>query len=321
MLKNILELIAEHTGLNPNEPDQRALMVKNVNISAERLNRSTDLENVLVEEDFNIGIDTQVVAFPPRVANVRKMRYITSRAAITVGDQRVRYHQSGDVESWTLRHNFVKQSPLIQDLSDECKLIFSIPSPETHDVTFTIIGENDISNHIVENIILPTGSIQIETLNVFSNVKRLFKNGPMKYDTELLGINGEVYSVIPNNFKEVKCQHIRIHDRQQNQPSESDSSAIEVLYKQAYAYMHDDYDSFICGDQYDEAIVWEYIKAFGPADIKNDAIGMQAKSLLDIGRNEDKGKDKKFDAAPNPFFQIHSMHSRWGGYGRGRGRR
>ena len=52
MLKNILELIAEHTGLNPNVPDQRALMIKNVNISAERLNRSTDLENVLVEEDF-----------------------------------------------------------------------------------------------------------------------------------------------------------------------------------------------------------------------------------------------------------------------------
>jgi len=306
MLKNILELIAEHTGLNPNVPDQRALMIKNVNISAERLNRSTDLENVLVEEDFNFAVDSQIVAFPPRVAKIRKMRYITSRLPITVGDQRVRFHTSGDTESWMLRHTFLRESPLMQDLQDECKLIFEIPAPETYPITYTAIGGNSDANHVVETVVLPTGSTRIETLNVFSGVKRLFKANPLRYDTTLLDIHGNILSVIPNNFKEVKCQHMRILDRPMAEVGQSDSTGIEVLYKQAYAHMSDDYDSFICGDIYDEAIVWEYIKAFGPQDIKAEAVAFQAKCLMDIGRDADKGKDKRFDAAENPYYKIQA---------------
>lgn len=309
MLKDIILIIEEETGLNAAEPLQRSHIVRHVNLSAKRLHESTDLEGSSRSDDFNLSVGTALATFPPHVGNVRKLRYVESRLNVANLDERGRFHESGFNDTWNLGIATTERKALARDIDNVGKITFSHPGPEDHDVEFIIIGGNDKTSRLSEVVTLKVGEVLAESRYVYSTVERLMRNEKheVSYDTKILDITGAELASFPTSFIDLKHQVVRLSEAVTVPLSGLSSRAVEVYYKKALTYMQKDYDSFVCGgDLYDECLAWEYIKEFGPSDKQAKALTNLSKILTDIGRNEDKGKVRRIDAGPNRIGNVLS---------------
>ena len=311
MLKNIIALIEEETGFNASEPTQRAHIIKHVNLAASRLHESTDLEGSCRADDFNLSVGTSLVSFPPHVGQVRKMRYSQSRLNVEIADERGRFHQSGFNDAWDLAVMSVEYKPLARDIEGVGKLKFVHPDVEDHDVRFVIIGSNDKVGQISEVVTLTAGQTSAQSKNVYGEVVRLLREDQVNYDTQILDLNDTELATFPANFIDLKHNVVRIGEIITATTTGLESRAVEVYYKKALTYMYNDYDCFVCDStRYDECLAWEYIKCYGPSDKYDRALANLSKLLTDIGRNEDKGKARRVDAAPNHLNSVLTSNRR-----------
>lgn len=311
MLKRILNLIAENTGLNPNDPNQRAHMVEHVNLSAKCLHDSTDLENSHETEDFNVSVGTALVAFPPRVGEVRKIRYVQTAEKVVLGGPASRFNESGYNDANYLTIVSQTKRALERDIDVEGKLTFTLPIAQANDVSFTIVGKNSKASQVVETLVIPAGQLTLDTTNVFSYVTNLLRSGLVTVDCIITDLNNMELAIFPNNVIELEHQVVRVAEYVTSFGTNVSERAVEVYYKKALTSMEKDYDTFVCGDLYDEALAWNYIKSFGPTDLRQLARESESKILADIGRDKNKGQLNKVDVAPNKYYSIQQRIRRY----------
>lgn len=314
MLKDILDQVAAEIGLQMTNASSRAFAVEMVNKAAKRLYDSADLKNSLVEEIFNINVGTNVVTLPQRVGMARKMRYVNGSRPIENADPIMRYHESGANDVWPLQFRELPPTPLIQDYTNASKLTFSIPLVSTKSVTVYVQGYNENTSNVLETVTIPVGQLSASTARNYEGIRRIVASGNEEYDITVTDVAGVVLSIIPNNVKEMLYKRLQVLEHFAA-PGDllGGGQAIELLYKLALPRMEQDYDSFICGDLYDEAIAWEYIVGHHTKRTNVDGVesarAMVLKLVKNIADNVEKGKLKKFDAAPNKFLRIQQTRT------------
>lgn len=300
MLKDIISIIEQETGLNASETTQRTHIINHVNLAAKRLHESTDLEGSSISKDFNLSVGSALVAFPPEVGIVRKLRYVESRVNIEVGDERARFHESGYTDANCLRIITKEYQPLSRDIENVGKLTFNHPAAEDFDIIFFVVGGNDKTAQQSETVTLPAGQTTVSTKKTYSKVTRLMRDTDASYDTQITDLTGIELAIFPTAYRNLQHQVVRLAEAIHATTEGLTTRGVEVYFKKALTYMFNDLDSFVCnGDMYDEVLAWEYIKRFGPTDKQEKALEHLSKSLTDIARDQDKGKSRRIDVAPS----------------------
>lgn len=311
MLKRILGIIAQETGLNPNDSRQRSHMVEHVNLAAKRLHESTDLEGSMDTKDFNLAVGSALVTFPPYIGDVRKLRYVQSGEKVILGGPAARFNESGFNDAHFLRIVMQTKQALGRDIDIEGRLTFTIPLAQTNDVLFTIVGKNTNSAQATEVVTIKAGSLSATSALTYSEVTRLLREGIITVDCLITDLNSVVLAVFPNNVINLEHTMVRVAEYVTSFEADVTSRAVEAYYKKALTHMEKDYDTFVCGDLYDEALAWEYIKSFGPSDKHQQAMAAESKILADIGRDKNKGQENKIDASQNKYLKIQRSMRRY----------
>jgi len=308
MLKDILNRIAEIYGDNIDDESDRAKVIANVNRAAKELYFSFDIRECLDEGIFNVNVDSQQVALPYYVHDVRGMRWSNSREKISADDARNRYQWNFfDTEIWTLRFRKLKPSPVEREINNESVLKLSIPYANGSSFTVSVAGSTSNSSRFTEEVEFSATDTEKYTVGNYQEpILSITKSAKTKYDVTVKDVEDNTVSIIPNHLLEASYTIYQIYDTE-NTGLQQNQDAIEVIYKRAFEPLADDYDSYWGVNNYDDCIFWKYSEIKESKDDKMAKI-FYAKcnqTFNDVTRHEEAGKKRKFAIKNNRFLKLH----------------
>lgn len=306
MLSDILtELSAEH-GLVIDDPGERALAIRRVNKAAKEIYDMGDLFNLTDEVVVDLNVEEAQVTLPEYMGHVRGMRFYDRRYKVSLDNQFNRFQDGCDTEVWPIKNYREKsRSPLARNIDNESLLVFTIPLVENTNIEIAIQGSTSNSQRFSEKIALATGSLIARSLgNYKMPMFSIRKNIITSYDIIIKDVDDNELGRIPN------CQYnssyivYQIYDNPyMNQGGPE--LAVEVLYKKRFIPFQNNDDQFIGGEDYDSAIIWKYLE-HRAKDPKNAILfrGKCSEVLNGLTNDPDRGKRKKINFVPRPFFNM-----------------
>ena len=304
-LLDILKLISADSGLPLDDAGQKALLIARVNEAAKEIYEREDLPEALKEEIFDLNVDSQLVALPWYVEYIRGWRYFESRYSGELADKRNRYRDGVGNEMWLHRWRHVKYSPFQRDIQNESVLRLTIPEPESQDLEVSIIGATTNSSRVQETVKFLVGETEkITTGNFKDPVINILKSFPSAYDMTIYDVEDNILAVIPNHRLYSFYHIVQIFDTEAIMISAT-ASAVEILFKQKYSDMINDYDEFLYGDKYDKAIFWKY-KSHKSENVEAaTAYELKCQQVLnEIASNIQAETKTNIGFTRNPYFRL-----------------
>lgn len=305
MLSNILNDLVSALGIDIGDSSQKNLVIAGVNQCAEEIYKKTDLKGALMEQVFDLDVDSAQVSLPYYVGEVRGARHYDSRLKISINTYAPRYHYGMRHEVWALKCRKLRKSPLAREISNESTLTFRLPLVETSDVVIKVIGPTNNSAQIEETITILAGELEAESVGNFkmplNSIQRVSLG---TYNVTILDAEDNELGIIPNNQFSAEYNIYQVMDWD----STENTSVIECLYKLRFTPFRNDYDEFICGPEYDKAIYWKYMEHELGRQQKLDQAVLAAKKCADIikeiGEDANVGMELEIGTAPSPYFGI-----------------
>lgn len=326
-LINILSEIAANCGIDTKNTNERANLLFKINEAAKELYDSTDLPGSLYEQIFNISLQNKQVALPWYVDNIRAMRYYDNRQGVIINNQLPRYSTG----AWRTENNFKfrlrKKLPTHTQLLNASALTLTIPqSDNSFSFKVYIVGTTSTSARVQEEVDFPIGATTRQTTNSFLNdfnlysIEAINKSSVCTYDVTVKNADGVEIAKIPNHQLYVDYCILQVQNDDVDLTVEDD--CIEVLFKIKQQNFVNDYDSFICGNQFDRVIAWKFMEAYYA--LKPDgassaiAAGNKAQQVLDsVINNIDNSVQKPIDFGRNGYLNL--MQYPFSGYNSRRG--
>ena len=309
-LLSILEEIASDLGNKLSVPSEKAKLITRVNTAARSLYDGNELEGSLREEIFDINQESHQIVFPPRVGQARGFRYVDSGVRGDIVTVQARYHH-GDFsrEVWLLTFRELEpKSPLYHDIVNETRITLTLKEPALEAFKVIINGSNTNSDSVQDVVEFAVDDIEKETTHSYTGVRAISKNITTSQNIAFYDADETLLAVMPNYEDTLEHVIIQISD---DSTTVSDLQSIEWLYKIRYIPMIKDYDEFICGSKYDQAIIYKYLELYNlkrAKDFQQAAAmkGLVQEELQDIGQDQKRGKKMKLNVTPNSTFRIFS---------------
>lgn len=263
-LIDILADLASDQGFRVDVNSQRERVVSLVNDAAKEIYDQNDLENCLWEQVFSVGATDQQVYLPWYVEDPKGFRYYDSKEAIDMVDMRPRYATSGWRDNFYTEFRVKKRNAALQrSLLNATKVTIALPDGEINpeQFTVTIVGKTAQSARAIETITFNVGDVgSKESVNLYIDDIELFrKNIKTTYDLTFLDGDSNIIAELPNHLLQTQYTLLQILDRNMQRSS---SALIELLYKVKFIPFSDDYDSFVCGNDYDRAIYYKAVSLY-----------------------------------------------------------
>lgn len=307
MLIDILKDIASRRGEDPSDSDIREMLVFRINKAAREIHDKTDIQEAMDEMIVDINQQSQQVALPTSVYQVRGMRQYDPRRKVLVDDIKNRYNFENISDTWPLNWRQKRVSPIMREIANQSIIKVTIPKVEATDLQVTITGRTEHSHRASEAITIPAGSLEAEgALNFEEPIDSITKNRASLYDVTILDVNENILSVIPNTDTKISYKIFQVLDSDVSNSTltSSNHSAIEVLYKVHFIPASNDQDSFWNTDKYDNAIMFKYLELYGNTE---EAILNHTKSANDIAEiqdGENVGVREKMDFKRPVYFEL-----------------
>jgi len=295
-LKYILEDIAADLGNKLTVTSERDKLIVRVNTAAKKLYDENELEGCLREELFHVNVESNQITLPPRVGQVRGYRYAESGIKGDIVTQQARYH-NGDWgrETWSLKFRELEKRSLYREIENETRLKIYVKETPTEAFKIIFNGKNSLSDKVQDIITFTAGSgapTFYYTVHSYTDVTSVIKEGWSAQNVYIEDADEILLSVIPNYETSLEHVVLQVSD---TETAPEDWDGIEILYKMRYIPMLLDYDDFICGATYDDAIVYKYHELFNLKRSKDveqaQAMKGLVKETLDaVGRNSKLGK-------------------------------
>lgn len=308
-LKSIRAKVAAKLSFNPTDTDLRTLVDSYINEAAFELWHTFDLVGSLKEEIIWFEGPTKQIALPSYVLVVRGLRYYNSQYNIPLNDMRPRYLTQGfGQESLNFREK--GKYPLHTEIENESILKFTIPVEETAAISITVIGKTPSSSKISETVVIPVGSREVITTNIWKSggLHSISKDASNVYNIKVLDADDTELAEIPNSELNSKYTIIQVLDDNIEQVNQQ--SGIEVLYKPVFRPFLNDNDEFQA-EGYDDAIFWKTMEIYNGRQDDDNAGGraygcqQKCKEILDIiAGNNSSGKRMIMDFKPNPMYGL-----------------
>lgn len=314
-LAYILGQVSPAIGLDLDNVNERAWIIQQINKAAKELYEGRDLANVDREQAYALEGDDQQISLPYYVGQVRAVRRYWGRDRLDVTDMRPRYKSSGWTEGLlTWREKW--KSPLKRHITNEAPMTLTIPQAELLAFTVVVTGSTPDSARITEEIVFAPGDVSKITVNQWTEIVGFTNLGAHTYDVTLLDVDGVELSVLPNVAD--RAQYIVLQVLDSAAISVEQPYLVEVLYKNAFLFLRNDYDEFVCPG-YDDAIAWQAIgntlAKHRPAEA-GLAFAKVKEVLASKDRDQMQSKDKSIsfesEGTSYPFGMPHSHGSRAG---------
>lgn len=301
MLLDILNRIVSFSGEDLTNAAQKSLVVTRVNQAAKEVYESEDLAGSLREIVLDLDTDTQQVTLPFFVGHVRKIRYHDARLAVTLQDQQPRYHYGLSNEVWPLQFRLLPNSPIARDLDNYSTVTVSIPQADTKEFSVILVGTTNNSHRVSETLTFAIGETSKESQSNFAAFESIRKNKITAFDVTIKDADENIIAIIPNADFKVEYQVLQVLDSEVS----NNQNFIELLYKTRFFPFQNDYDSFPCGDSYDDAIFYKYVEhELTREKDAEGAVAALAKSseiIERVTRDASSGIEKKINFGPNPY--------------------
>lgn len=308
-LRNILADFAADSGYQTTTENQRERAISLINDAAFEIYRSWDLPNCLQEQVFQLGVTDQMISLPHYVCELRAIKGYDSELKMELCDMRPYYSTQGWVRSIGYRWRVKNTSyPLSKNLLnvEPITITFSNPVPETVSVVLEI--KTPKSGKIIETLIFAVGEQSKTTSSHVEQVFSIQKSNVTTYDLSGHNQDGEVITSIPNTELRANFTQVTVLDKFE---SLGQDRLVTTLFKLRYRPMNDDYDSFVCGDDYDKCIYYKTMEIFygkqGSADALQQALAFNAKCeqlMTRLTANSESAVKKIIDFGPNRWRHI-----------------
>lgn len=311
MLQYILSQVAPAIGLSIDNAQEKAWMIQQINKAAKELYDGRDLVNVEREIVFFLSGSDQQVSLPYYVDQVRAVRRHTTREKVPLRDMRPRYKSDGWSENLlTWREKW--KSPLKRNITNEAPMTLSIPQAEASPFTVVITGSTPFSSRITEAVTFAAGEIEKVTVNQFTEIVGFMNLAPHTYNVTMKDADGVELSILPNVADRALYIVIQVIDS--IAISLESPYVVEVLFKNAFLFMRNDYDEFVCPN-YDDAISWQAIgNALAKHKPQEAALAFtKVRGILsDIGGDKMQSKEKtiQFEGGETAYPFGHAYGGR-----------
>jgi hypothetical protein len=304
-LINILRMIEASEGIPAtSDADQKVLVTARINEAAKELYEDQDFNEAKREDIFNIDVASQVIALPWYVEYIRGWRFFNSRLPGVVDTKDNRYNEGHGNETWYQKWRSKGFSPLMREISNESTLTFTIPEPEQEDITINIIGATALASKNQETVVIPAGSLSVESVGNYTKVNNIIKSAPCGFDITVTDAEDNVMSIIPNHRTYALYHIIQIFDWD-NMYLTSTSAQVEILYKEKFNELVNDYDEFLFGDKYDKAIYWKYLAHQSKDQAVTQAFEEKCFGVLQkIADNESIGLRRVMNFRKSPYMKM-----------------
>ena len=288
-LLSIRAEVASKLGFNVSNEDERLWINDLINKAAKEIWDTNNLVNTNKELVLYFDGTTKQVALPYFIQQGLAYRYYNSQYKIPVNGMEPRYQVQG-FGQYLLNWREKGKSPLAVQISNQSILKFTLSQRETVAITLNIVGRTPNSYRIQEKVIIPIGSLTAISINDYI----------------------EIYSI---EKSDVNVYNITVSDVDDNIEGNVATSGVEVLYKNIFHIMQNDYDQFQA-EGYDQAIFWKCMELWhGKQDDANAAgraLAAQTKCnqlLSDISKDALDGREMEIQFGPNKFYGLQRPSS------------
>ena len=310
MLIDILNEVADITGLQPSKSADRAKLLQLINRAASELNSEAELKNAYYEQAFDVDPEEDIIALPWYVYQVRGIRLYDARFPLIEEDMLPRYHTDnwddvGLLNKW--RHLY--DDPLKRQPASNGPLTVSVDFADAVKFTVTIIGATSTSSQVKEELLFESGDLSKTTTNSFiagTNMKAIKFIGKNKRTTQNIIIkdaSGNEISFIANVMKRAVFPHYQISDFRGR--TSYNCNSIEILYKFRYIDMEEDSDEWLFGT-YDSVVAnkvkeWWFLNKVKDTEKALLATEKSKAIIRHIQSTESPNKRKPIDMGRNRF--------------------
>ena len=240
-LQHVLTQFGNKIGLNPNNTEQRKVLLRFANEAAIELYQTSDMAGCLEEQYFKINAD-QTISLPDYVGQLRAMRTADTQIAIKLSQMRPRYNQFKWQDNWrNWRLKGIR--PLQTSITNQSVLTLEVREVEDTPVVVHISGSTEWAANVSEAITM--NAVSKDTVNAYKDIKSITKITFNAYNIAVKDVDGNQLTYIANDKLEAKFQIIDISQSPWVQANADPLSAwCEVLYKVALPWYSDDNQTF-----------------------------------------------------------------------------
>jgi hypothetical protein len=309
-LKNIRSNIAAEAGYHPDSSSDDLVYLNNqINQIAYEVYTAQDLVGSLFEIiAFFTDFTEKLISTPWYVGEIRAGKYYDTPRTITLRDIRPRFGTDG----WTVQlfdFREVGTSTFAISNTEYSTLTFSLPEGEveTEDIIITIVGETPVASQVEEQIVLIAGQNSVSSANNWIGAPKVIeKNRTNLFDITITNINSLELGIIPNG--ELRSLYAIWQVQDDSLISILTTNSMEILYKEKYRQLVNDYDEFLNG-RYDEVIIWKFLDEYwskqdGKKDLAEGAALKWMSKLAGVNKNKSKGKKIELQTVPNKFYGL-----------------
>jgi hypothetical protein len=309
-LESIRNSIAADCGYHPDSSDEdKQLLNREINEIAFDVFHKNDLVGSIWELIAFYDVASHLISLPWYVGDVRGGRYYDTPAQITLRDIRPRYSTQGfSMNIMDFRE--VGVSSLWIQPENYSNLTFSYPEGEVEDfdLTIAVVGETPVASNKEEQLVITAGQSSATTANNFIGAPRIIQKARANsFDITVTDVEENELAIIPNG--ELKSQYGIWQVADDNIGSTlAPLNAIELLYKERYRKMVNDYDS-ILNERYDDVIKWKFMEEYYSKQEGKELMVEKARMHWIEkmgGQNHSKAKGKKAElqTVPNKFYNM-----------------
>ena len=313
-LKYIRSSIAAETGFHPDTSnDDLDYLNSQINQVAIELHDTTDLVGSLFETvAFFTDFTEKLISTPWYVGDIRGARYYDCPQQVSLRDIRPRFGTDGwGIQLFDFRE--VGTSSLAIQTTEFSSLVFSLPEGEVSekDLTITIVGQTPVAINVEEQLLLAAGQNSVTSSNNWIEAPRVIEKSTLNnFDILIADINETELGILPNS--ELRSQYSVWQVMDDNMLSIINSNSIEILYKEKYRQLINDYDEFLAG-RYDEVLIWKFLDEYwskqeGKEKLAENARIRWAGKLGVVNKNKSKGKKVMLQTVPNKFYGLFSSN-------------
>ena len=323
-VKHILSLVGNKIGINPNDINQRDVMLRWLNEASQELYDQSDMVGSLVEQVFRVN-GNQTISFPADVGTIRACREYNSQIPWHINQLKPRYNQFNWMDCW--RNFRLKNKQTLQaTVTNQSVGVITVEAVENPPIVVSVSGPTAGSTNTSEDITMTSTSMM--TTNAYLDYTSVKKDRINLYDVTLSDVDGKLLTTIPNNQIRSLYQIVDVSSFPWLQVvTGTFDNYMEILYKKTLNILSNDDDEFLTGE-YDYILTNKVLQLWNEEQGKSEiALAYDAKATRSLARKHEEQNRETEDAVSlvaNPFDTINrrigtGLRRRWGsynGYGR-----
>lgn len=310
-LRDIINEVCEKCGYDAT--DDRELLLQVINRACQEVYEITDLPGSLREITVLAQADS-LIALPYYVGPLRNIRSHYSLVRLTIQDLTSKYSfypWQGLWDKWRLVNN----SPIQRCIENSAlPIVATIDDVDTVAINITITGKTATANRTSEVFTIGVGETEVQISTQFLAIDSITKDAFCNRDVTFTGADADgneiELAVLPND--RLKCEYtiVDVSALPWGGDNGTNYRYVDVLYKSYLPRLNADGDEFICGSQFDKAIVCKVCEEFfgNKADGSDKALdyGVKCQMLIQKTISHQQGEtEKRMTFEPNGLLNLY----------------